>query len=256
MSLSTDLDQLARQRMRRARAAGALLAVLVGASLFMLLRERPQPSAGSATSSPSSSAPGAPATPTPESGYVPPARWTTLPEARDRIGRDYPVGWPHTPQGAAAAASAMFASVWDLDVTRATGAVDVYFAVGDRAASRRDAAASTAWLREQLALPRDGAPPPGATVAVQPIGVQWRVVDADNVYVSVAMRADMIAGTAAPLETLTVASTGHLRWQTGVRGGDWVALRTPAARMPRPAFAEPGTAAFNHARWRAIRPGG
>ncbi|MEU6720672.1 hypothetical protein ABZ897_55245 [Nonomuraea sp. NPDC046802] len=255
--MSTDLDQLARQRMRRARTVGALLAVLVAASAFILLRGNRQESEP-AVPRPSASltASATPATPAPASGYVAPARWTALPEARDRIGRDYPVGWPRTPQGAAAAAAAMFASVWNLDVSRATGAVDVYFGDGDQAASRRDAAASTAWLRELLALPRDGAPPPGATVAVQPLGVQWRIVDADNLFVSVAMRIDMIAGTAAPLQTLTVASTGHLRWQPGLRGGDWVVLRTPSARMPRPAFAEPGSAAFNRGRWRAIRPGG
>ncbi|GAA1612932.1 hypothetical protein GCM10009733_006220 [Nonomuraea maheshkhaliensis] len=254
MPFATDLDQLARQRIRRARTAGALMTVLLGAALAILLSKSPQdPANADPTLAPTASV--MPATPAPTFGYVTPARWVTLPEARGRLSRDYPVGWPRTPQGAAAAAAAMFSAVWDLDKGRALGAVDVYFSSRDRDESRREAAASVTWLRALLALPREGAPPAGATVAVQPVGVQWRIADAGNVYVSVAMRIDMIAGAHAPMRTVTVVGTGHLRWQTGLRGGDWAVLRTPAARMPRPVYADPGSAAFNSGHWRAIRPG-
>ena len=258
MPSTSDLDALAQQRMRRALTGAVVIIVIFATIIASLLSgsdadPAPSPAPASTAAAPTPSP--APVTPSTASGYVAPQRWTTLPDGAHLLQRTYRVGFPRTSQGAAAAAAAMFQSVWNLDPSRATRAVQVYFAPADRAIFRTHAITNTTWMRQQIGLPADGELPPDASVAVQVTGVQWRIVDSDNVHVSVNMKLDLLAGVGAPLHTIPAASTAHLRWHPGVRGGDWLVAQTAADQMPRPEHAEVGTTAFNTAGWLAIRPG-
>ncbi|MFD8560581.1 hypothetical protein ACFV1N_25190 [Streptosporangium canum] len=259
MPSPSDLDALAQQRTRRALIGTVVIIVILVAVVALLLSSSnadpaPSPSAGASTAAAPTRP--SPATPSTAGGYVAPQRWTTLPDSAHLLQRTYRVGFPHTPQGAAAAASATFQSVWHLAPSQAARAVQVYFAPADRAAFRAHAITNAKWMRQQIGLPADGELPPDASVAVQVTGVQWRTLDSDNVYVSVNMKLDLLAGVGAPLHTLPAASTAHLRWHPGARGGDWLVVQTRADEMPQPEQAEVGTTAFNSAGWLAIRPGG
>ncbi|GGS99041.1 hypothetical protein GCM10010156_66470 [Planobispora rosea] len=261
----SDLDTLAQQRTRRALIGAGVIIVILVAIVALLLSgsgpapaPSPPPPVGAGTAPPALAPPPPPASASPPAsdGYVPPQRWTALPNGTLLLKRTYRVGFPRTPQGAAAAAAAMFQSVWHLDPARATGAVQVYFAPADQNSFRAHAVTNTRWMRQQIGLSPEGELPPDASVAVQVTGVQWRIVDASNVLVSVNMTLDLLAGVGAPLHTLPAASTAHLRWHPNVRGGDWLVVQDSSQQMPRPEHAELGTAAFNAAGWLGIRPGG
>ncbi|WP_433259740.1 hypothetical protein ACQPYK_49080 (plasmid) [Streptosporangium sp. CA-135522] len=260
MPSASDLDRLAQQRMRALIGAGVIIAILAAVIVSLLRGSDPAPDAApsaAASAAPTTIKPTpAPVASPPASGYVAPQRGTTLPDAGDFLQRTYRVSFPRTPQGAAAAASAMFQFLWRLDPAEAARAVDVYFAPAARAAARQHTVANAAWMREQIGLPATGELPPDASVAVQITGVQWKVLDSSNAYVSVNMRLDLLAGIGAPLHTVPAASTMHMRWHPAVRGGDWLVVQTPAEQMPQPQRADVGTAQFNAAGWMAIRPGG
>ncbi|WP_329431009.1 hypothetical protein OG339_48500 (plasmid) [Streptosporangium sp. NBC_01495] len=252
MPSASDLDRLAQQRLRALIGAGVIIVILVLVVVALWPgSDTPPQSAPSPTQSPTASSlsPG-------QGEYVVAERSTRLPDPGRYLNRTYRVQFPHTVEGAAAAAVAMYQQVWTLDPGAAGKAVDVYFTAADRPARRADAAASSTWMRQQMGLPATGEVPAGANVSIQATGVQWKIVDADNVYVSVLMRLDMMAGPGATLQTTSAATTVHMRWDPTLRGGDWAVIQTPANQMPKPATAEVGTVAYNEQGWMAIRPGG
>jgi hypothetical protein len=261
-----ELDRLSQRRMRNAlTAAVVVIVVLLGFVVVLLRRETPAPGAadGKPTTAarPSATAPSPQAQPSaqptrqPSGPYVQPQRWVDLPEAGDYVDFVYRVRHPHTPEGAVATAASMYQYVWDLEADQAMRAVDVYVAPEIRTEARKEAGEGAAWFRERMGLPKNGTLPPEAGVVTQPIGVRWQVVDKDNVYASVDMKVDLLPGGGADMLSAPGASTVHMRWRPDVRGGDWVALRTPAAQMPMAQYAALGTAEFNSEGWMAIRPG-
>jgi hypothetical protein len=266
MPSSSDLDALARRRVRRALlAAAAAIIVLIAVVTLLLPRlgGTTPPVAAPFSSAPPVAAPSdatgqtpAPPQSSPQASAAAGQRYASLPKPGDYLDGLYPVSFPHTSAGAAAAAAAMYQYIWTVDPGQAARVVDVYITTEDRPTSRRSAAESVRALRQRMGLPPTGEVPASATIAVQPIGVQWRMVDADNVYASIAMRIDMLPGNGRQLRTAPAASTAHMQWRSSVRGGDWVALQSPASTMPNPGYAEPGTPAFARQGWRAIRPGG
>ncbi|WP_424533567.1 hypothetical protein ACOZ38_24845 [Sphaerisporangium viridialbum] len=183
-------------------------------------------------------------------------RTTSLPKPGDYLKGLHPVKFPHTAIGAVATAAAMYQYLYTIDPAAAQRVVDVYVAAENQQTVRRDAAQGAVWFRQKMGLPESGQVPPEATVAVQPIGVQWQTRDADNVYASLNLKLDMVPGDGAPLLTAPAVITVHMQWRPEVRGGDWVAVQTPPDQMPAPKSAEIGTPAFDEQGWLAIRPAG
>ncbi|MBB2749239.1 UNVERIFIED_ORG: hypothetical protein FHR35_009152 [Microbispora rosea subsp. rosea] len=258
MPSTTDLDQLARRRLRQAlTAAGVVIVVLVLALAVLLNRQRQTPPpAVQAIATVSPAPPAGAATPADSrDGYVVPARWTALPNAARYLRQMYPINFPHTAASAAAAATAMYQHVLAIDMGQVMSAVDVYVASADRAAVKREATGNSVWLRGQMGLPPSGQLPPEAGVVAQPVGVRWQVNGPDDVYVSVDMSLDMLPGGDADSITMTVAMTVHMQWRADIRGGDWVARRTPARQMPQPKAADLGSGDFNAQGWMALRGG-
>lgn len=258
MPSASELDRLARRRLRAAVVASLVLLGVVGAALAGLLTLDSSTSgelASRGDGSPSLKAePRVIPTQNVESdGDVRP-RWTELPESGTVLGDRYRVGFPRTPAGAAAAAASLYQSIWTLDEAAATKAVQIYLTPADRAATREEAVQAVAWFRRQIGVDASAALPPESGLLVQPIGVQWTINDADNIVVSLAVHVEILPGHEQPMISSPAVVTVHMRWHGDVRGGDWLAVRTPAEHLPAPRYAEPGTSDFNLNGWLAIRP--
>ncbi|GAA3843825.1 hypothetical protein GCM10022226_78520 [Sphaerisporangium flaviroseum] len=261
MPSASDLDDLARRRIRRASigaliAVGALIAIVMVAVALLDGDGRPSSAPPPSSTSTPPHPPTSDSVPEVPGSSQAPRASAQLPKPGDYLRGLYPVRFPHTAAGATAAAAAMYQYTWTVDPTHATRVVGVYVASEAQQSARRTAVDSVRYFRKQMDLPATGEVPAAATIAVRPIGVQWKIVDADNVYASVSMSIDMLPGTGEPSLTAPAASTVHMQWRAAVRGGDWVALRTPAQQMPSPHYAEPGTPQFTQQGWLAIRPGG
>ncbi|MFI7643425.1 hypothetical protein [Nonomuraea sp. NPDC049400] len=260
MPSSHDLDQLARRRLRGAFLGGIVVAVIVAAAVVSLLHREPSGTSLTAAASPAvvttgaSTTPSMPPTASDPSGYVRPDRWVELPEPTATQAERYPVRFPHRPAGAAAAAAALYQASWTLDAAHAAKAVQVYIDPADRAATREEAVQGAGWFRRQLGFDTEAALPPEASILVQPTGVRWTSRDSDNIIVNLNLQVDLMASREQPVTNTSGAVTVHMRWHPEIRGGDWLAVRTPADQMPALRYAEPGSAEFNLLGWSAIRP--
>ncbi|WP_084965732.1 hypothetical protein [Thermoactinospora rubra] len=166
----------------------------------------------------------------------------------------YPVGFPHTGPGAAAAAAAALEAGWSLDAEEAAAGSALYVAPDQQARSRADAASATVHWRRAVGLPDDGGLPSGAALTVTTIGVRWQERSRDQVVVSVLARVDATAGDAGPVHAGSHARTFVMTWSPAQRGGDWVRSLTAPPAAPPP-VAEPGSPAFASAGWRPIARG-
>ncbi|WP_219505135.1 hypothetical protein [Nonomuraea ceibae] len=190
------------------------------------------------------------------SSYVRPTRWVHLPEPSALLADRYPVRFPHSPAGAAAAAAALYQSAWTLDAATAARAVQVYIAPDGRAATRSEARQGAAWFRAQLGVDAEAALPPEASILVQPTGVRWKSLDTDNVVVNLNLEVTLLASRQEPVTSASAAVTVHMRWHPALRSGDWLAVRRPADQMPALRYAELGTAEFNQLGWAAVKSAG
>jgi hypothetical protein len=259
--MSLEVEQRVRAARRRLVWAMAVVAALALAAVAAVLGLRGGPdSAGSASAStpagispsPSVVQESAPSTAgsAPSaggSGWVPPARQVTLPAGTKRI-EEYPVGFPRTPQGAAAAEVAKDVYIATTDYAQANRILRLYMAA--HLAQTADAAstASVAQLRRDLGVPEQGPAPIDRYLVTRPLGVQWRQLDPDKVEVSVFGRSDL--HTPGKVTTSLAGQTTVWQWLDDPdRGPDW---RLVDGYPPRAKLAALGTQAFNDAGWSAL----
>ncbi|MEU9079973.1 hypothetical protein AB0D22_35525 [Kitasatospora sp. NPDC048538] len=252
--MTLELQHAAQQRMRRIIIGlVALVLILVGGVVGLVLgQDDPKPTAGPAAApTVTPSAPDAPAplpTETAATTYTAPTIWVNLPAGGTK--RDgLPVQWPHTPEGAAAAAVAAVRSGWTWDAATAERAAGVYAAPADAATMREQARQSTEDSRASVGLPRTGDLPTGAHMAPAVIGVQWTPVNADQVTVSVLARVTFSTGNGTPDTTRLISLSSPIAWSDG----DWHTKAGSPGRAPEPF--DLGSAGFNSAGWRAIQEG-
>jgi hypothetical protein len=185
--------------------------------------------------------------PAPES-WVPPVRQVTLPAGSDQID-ELPVGFPHTPEGAAAAEVAKDRYSSTLDYRLANSVARVYLTPAMAATADQASTAAVAELRAKLDVPEAGPAPVDVSAATRPIGVQWEADGDDRTEVSVLVQIDYRSRERAWSDL--AASTTVWQWMAGEAGrpDDW---RLVGARKPDADLAQVGTAAFNDAGWSAL----
>jgi hypothetical protein len=163
------------------------------------------------------------------------------------------VKFPHTEQGAVAAAVAKTETGWGLDSARATRAAGLYAAPWFRGDAQSKAAQLAAAFRQRLGLrPDDGTGqiPSDAYIHAQVVGAQWQAADADHVTVTVLVRLEMAAGADQQPQISLTSTIATETWRGDLRGGDWA--YEPVQAQPT-AAATPGTAAFNSGGWTALQ---
>jgi hypothetical protein len=262
--MSLEFQAAAARRMRRlVTGLVVLVLVLVATVLVLALRsgDRSTPPAATSplpardgttsASSPAAVSPFSPtATFTPDSSFVAPVRWVRLPPSTGtRLG--LPTGFPHTPQGAVAAAvaAAQYGTTWDLDETDRVVRAYAVPAELDRhlAGSQREVSGS----RQSLGLPATGPLPAGAAISGAPIGVVWTVLGPDLVQVVVLGR-QTYTTPGSGQKTLLSSGQQRMVWTDG----DWrTAVFTPDQTVKTPDPVDLGSAAFNDAGWTAIQQG-
>lgn len=251
--------EAARRTRRLVIGLVVLVVILVAGILLLLLRPSGRSSAAGTggagtpgvTSAPASGDGAATATITPGSGFVAPARWVTLPGATTtRLG--FPAGFPHTPEGAAAAEVAVVkaaaAAGWDYDAQDRV--VRAYAVPAQMDQYRENAHALDVESRTALGLPETGPLPAGATISGAVIGVQWTPADADDVRVSVLERVTYTTSSSTSPATEIHSIAGQMEWVDD----DWRdALQTNPTAPPSPV--DIGSSDFNSAGWDAIQQG-
>lgn len=251
--MTLDLQRAAARRMRRLLiGAGALIVVLAGVVVVLAANlggSSPTSSAPSSSPAPSSSASASPL-PTESSGgsYVAPTKWVTLPSGRAKKD-GLPVGFEHTPEGAAAAAVASVRYGWTWDPDEAATAAEVYSVPSEAASLKAAARQSTANSRLSAGVPATGSLPSGARMNTFVIGVQFTAETTDEVRVSVLARIVYTPGEGTAEKTQLIATTNTFAWMDG----DWHSQTGSPQTSPDPS--DLGTAAFNAAGWSAIQEG-
>ncbi|MDX3343794.1 hypothetical protein V5N34_36615 [Streptomyces baarnensis] len=208
------------------------------------------------------------ASPAPTYGTPPdwtePERWAALPRAARTDVQGNEVGFPQTAEGAVA----MLVAANTTEVKAGHSHVDVqhgvygsYLIPGDRTEENkgkieRAAAESDTKVRRSMGLPENDDLPPGAYSRNHVVG--FRVIDASPSEVTVWLlsRATVRTGETGKEEGAYTSLLAAAEWSDG----DWwlSAASTENAirhhgREQHPAIAAPGDAAFNTARWTAIR---
>lgn len=259
--MALDLKDRAQRRMRWVvlvmagvivLLAGALVALLVGGTASEETRTEPEPS-GEAPADGGDEGPGhqPTETATPSGDYVAPEEWVRLPAGETETS-GLPTGFPHTPEGAAAAVAASTRNSWTWDAAQVERGAEVYACEEDRDEILDLADESASGVREYVGLPATGDIPQDAALHAWPIGVQWEPQDEDTVRVSLLIRLAFTPGEGEPTETHLLSSTNEAVWE----GGDWAVCSVrQSVAQDAPEAADIGTADFNDAGWVAIQEG-
>jgi hypothetical protein len=239
------------RRLRLATSLGVLGAIFAAGTGWLVLSRPATTSARPDVAPPGAhaSASGAPAAG--PAAFVAPSRWVTLP-AGSKLVTELPVRFPHTPAGAAAAAVASVQFGWTTDPVQAARVAALYTTTRDAALVTAQAAETAGALRARFALPAAGPLAADAGVSVRAIGTQWKVLGRDRVQVSVLAELRGQSAAGAPTGTELVAVTALMVWVGADGDADWKGSAT-SGRLPTPAPAALGTAAFNAAGWAAIQ---
>ncbi|MBO2464938.1 hypothetical protein [Actinomadura violacea] len=192
-----------------------------------------------------------PTAPAPGTGAPAPGSTVTLPQAGQVIDQKFPVRFPHTPAGAAAAMAAMLSSTWTMDAVSNAQAADVYAQPQIRSVARQAGAPAAAGLRQRVGLPVGGKLPEGAYVSLTPTGVRWKVLGPDRVQVAMMVNVSSAASTQNPPDNWVHTIGSGWVWDSSVRGGDWVFTGDDVDAMV-PDIATPGTPQFTKLGWLAI----
>ncbi|ONI48501.1 hypothetical protein [Streptomyces sp. IB2014 011-1] len=251
--MTLDLQQAAQRRMRRLVAIlVAVVLVLVGALVVIAARGSDSDNGKPASVAPPTTATADPAPvetlPPDDGNYVAPAAYVALPEGTEKVG-DLPVGFPHTPEGAAAMAVTSARNAWSFDPAKIKEGILTYASARYRnpmAASAEDGAEGN---REFAGVPGTGPLPPGASLNAWPIGVKWTEAGSDTVNVLVLMRVTSVSKEGAEPKTSIVVVPGRSVWESD----DWKGDATDPNTLPAPT--EIGTAKFNEDGWKAIQEG-
>lgn len=259
MATAEQIRLEAARRLRRALLGLAAVVLLVAGGVAWLVAHGPATAgAGADPTAPvrarevsSSVGPPGPVDPVePAAAYVAPEQWVRLPAAA-RLVDEFPVGFPHTASGGAAAAVAAVTYGWTADPATAARAARLYTVAEHASGSAQRAAdAALAW-RARLGASPSGPLPPQLGVGARPIGVQWRSLGPDRLRVSVLAELLEFRGPDEPIRRSMVAITAELVWADAGSGADW-ALVPSNGRLPTPPPAELGAAGFNDAGWVAI----
>uniref|UniRef100_UPI003F494A8F hypothetical protein n=1 Tax=unclassified Streptomyces TaxID=2593676 RepID=UPI003F494A8F len=251
--MTLDIQRAASRRMRRIVAGlVGLVVVLVGVIVGLTLGGGNSPSATPAAPGPSASPGQQGPTPMPSEtaggAYVAPATWVRLPKGgQPRDGLE--AGFPHTVEGAAAAAVASVRGAWTWDADAAEKAAGVYALPAEADKTKAAARQAVAASRASAGVPGTGPLPEGAHMSVAPIGVQWSGATADQVTVSVLTRIVYTPGGGTAEKTQVLAMPATMVWADG----DWHSKTSAPVKAPEPF--DLGTEGFNSAGWRAIQEG-
>ncbi|MGW8527006.1 hypothetical protein [Nocardiopsis sp. NPDC055824] len=206
----------ARSRRRLYVALGALLLVAAVAATWFVTRTNsgqippPEPTAAPSAAPPS---PG-------EEDFVPVA-------GQDMAHDRFPVGFPHSPEGAASMAVVYLQALSTNDAEALAFAFDAYADTTDPDADVDE------WLFPLRAddiedhLPpggsfdREAFPSPSSYYYIAPVGVTWDEVDADTIDVWVLANEEVSDGSTAAF-TRSYIHGMRLEWDASVRSGDWV----------------------------------
>ncbi len=182
------------------------------------------------------------------SAWVPPARQVVLPEGKDQI-EEFPVGFPRTPEGAAAAEVTKDRYGTTLDYQLANTVARIYLAPTLTAMADQASTATVQALRTKLGVNVSGPAPIGTSAVSRPLGVQWTKTADGRVEVSVLTQVDYRMPGKAWSEL--AAATTVWQWMQGAAGrpADW---RLVDGRRPDAALAPIGSKGFNDAGWIAI----
>lgn len=243
----------ARTTRRRAIAIASVAAFVVVGLVVLATTRAPAPrtAAGSAGHA------GSTAMPSPgSSSYVPPAQWVSLPPATGE-DQQMPVGYPHSPLGAAAMAVSTVSYAWCALPQQAATAASVYADPGQQQQAVTAATGLVGALRQKAGLPATGPLPTGANIQALPYAVKYTAQDADTVVVDVAFNLQWTTGTGQATTTQPMVVAGTMVWINQTSSGqDWHYALTPTAGTANyPTPAEVGTPAFNQAGWLAIQSG-
>ncbi|MGC9478824.1 hypothetical protein ACP4I1_32375 [Streptomyces sp. WG4] len=245
--------------------AGAALAAVLALTGYAVLaggdEDTDTPSKGGTT--PSASAPGPSATYAPPDDWTEPEQWAALPRGKRTDERGSQVGFPHTTEGAVAAAVAF-------NTVRIEGGRDTvdeqlriyysYVSKADRSGAHAEeielaANQTDKSMRQEMGVPVGGPLPPGAYVRNSVIG--YKIVNASDDEVSVWL----LSLTAQKAGETAKESVEYTRILNGVawEDGDWRLSGAATqramgdAQKNEPKIVAPGDAAFNEAGWTAIR---
>ncbi|MFC9085486.1 MULTISPECIES: hypothetical protein [Nocardiopsis] len=146
---------------------------------------------------------------------------------QDMAHNRFPVGFPHSPEGAASMAIVYLQALSTNDAQTLALAFDAYADTADPDADVGE------WLFPLRAddiedyLPpggsfdREAFPAPSSHYYIEPIGVSWDEVDADTVDVWVLANEEVSDGESAAFARSYIHGM-RLEWDASVRSGDWV----------------------------------
>ncbi|WP_371606828.1 hypothetical protein OG725_36890 (plasmid) [Streptomyces sp. NBC_01213] len=198
------------------------------------------------------------------SDWTEPERWAALPRGARTDDQDNERGFPQTPEGAVAmlvAANTTEVKAGHSHIDVQHGVYESYLLPGDRTEENKNkieraAAESDTKVRRSMGVPEDEDLPPGAYSRNHVVG--FRVIESSPSEVTVWLlsRATVRPGETEKEEGAYTSLLAAAEWS----GDDWwlSAASTENAlrhhgRDQHPSIAAPGDAAFNTARWTAIR---
>lgn len=151
-----------------------------------------------------------------------------VPEGGQRLADgQYPVGFSHSPEGAASAAIAAVRALSTNDEGVLADVMSLYYE-GEYTSEQVEEfffpqrAEEIAFsLQDDPAFNPEAFPAPESYYYITPIGVRWEQVDADSVNVLVLAQEEASDGEGLAFERPYIYGR-QLRWDGQVRGGDWV----------------------------------
>lgn len=177
--------------------------------------------------------------------FAAPSKRVVLPIGSEQVD-EYPTRYPHTPQGAAAAAVALTRYSASLDFATVSEVLRIYAAPDAAQTADSAAAAAVSAGRARLRLPMAGPAPMDASVFAEPFAVRWSAQDEDKVTVSVLSAVEYRSGATRTRELVAAATV----WQWVTAVGDWRVV--PGDAGPTPPVAEIGSVEFNEHGWIAV----
>lgn len=241
MANQPDRDDTKQRSIFVTAAIGGLLVIVIVLAAALVFSNRD----GDPTSDPTGG--GDPSGSTTTDAAVPDG-FVTLP-APTKSENGYPVGYPQTPEGAAALVAAFeVAAATALEYDSGTGVANAYLYSNAAEVTREEFANGIVTAnRQDLGIPLNGKVPPGPAVDMTIEGIKWKDQGSGRVLVSYLFSAQLtnLDGTAA---TRTGAAAIPAVW---AEGRWWTDPAGPGATELD--YAAPGSAAYADAGWQIIK---